>query len=424
VTEIIGPADVTAERAKTWARARNATPVFVALADLFWQEAATRGIRPEVAYAQSAKETNWGRFGGVLNADYRNTAGIKTRDAAGDRPEDHQRFPNWKTGVRAHLDHLALYAGAPGYPRSKTPDPRHFPFLHGTARTVERLGGKWAPSSSYGRDIVESVATLTGNPGGGQLPFHVGWIQKAGPFPVEKIPCPFLGGNVDMERPRTGVIHTIEGGWDSGLAVFRQHFAPHFIVGRDSTGKSRIAQLIPLGKAAATLVNASGGPDTNAWAHVQIEMVGFSKVSPWMPDLPTAERLSALCETLRNECGIPLVRPFPDQLDPGVVWATPSNPRRRSGKWGKVAGWFGHVEIPENSHWDPGSLRMRRIFALGEQEPPPPPEDERPAWHILRKGVDTGKVAHSADLGGALLAEANKAGWGHITLRRVRADDE
>jgi hypothetical protein len=422
--EILGPADVTVDRAKTWARARNAAPAFVTLADLYWLEAPATGVRPEVAYAQAAKETNWGRFGGVLDPSFRNVAGIKTRGASGDRPEDHARFPTWKAGVRAHLDHLALYAGAPGYPRSKTPDPRHFPFLHGTARTVERLGGKWAPSESYGREVAELTTTLVGRPGGGLPPFAFGWLDSAGPFPIERIPCPFLGGNVDLERPRAGVMHTIEGGWTSGLSVFRQHFAPHFMVGSDGT-RSRIAQLVPLGKAAATLVNSSGGPDTNSWACVQIEMVGFSRLAPWTPDLPTARRLSALFETLRDECGIPLSRPFPDTLAPGTVWATPSNPRRASGKWGRVAGWFGHVEVPENAHWDPGSLQMRSIFALGADDPAPTPgpEPERPAWHILRRGVDTGKVVYRDDLADDLRAEANRPGWGDITLRRVRRAD-
>ena len=67
----------------------------------------------------------------------------------------------YRTRPRAKtLSHIALYAGAKGYPRRATPDPRHFPFLHGSARSVERLGGKWAPSASYGRDLVQLVRTL------------------------------------------------------------------------------------------------------------------------------------------------------------------------------------------------------------------------------------------------------------------------
>jgi peptidoglycan recognition protein len=31
-------------------------------------------------------------------------------------------------------------------------------------------------------------------------------------------------------------------------------------------------------------------------------------------------------------------------------------------KWGNEPGWFGHVEIPGNSHWDPGSLKYGALF--------------------------------------------------------------
>ena len=35
-----------------------------------------------------------------------------------------------------------------------TPDPRHFASVYNTARTVERLGGAWAPAPDYGISIV------------------------------------------------------------------------------------------------------------------------------------------------------------------------------------------------------------------------------------------------------------------------------
>jgi hypothetical protein len=97
----------------------------------------------------------FGRFGGVLDESFRNTCGMKTRQGgANSDPNAHQRFTSWEESVTAHCDHLALYAGAPGYPRADTPDPRHFAHLVGKARTYEELGGKWAPSPDYGRSIV------------------------------------------------------------------------------------------------------------------------------------------------------------------------------------------------------------------------------------------------------------------------------
>jgi N-acetylmuramoyl-L-alanine amidase len=154
-TRILGRPSASVARAQAWARAHHATPTFVRLARLYWQLAPSRHVRPEVAYAQAAKETAFGHFGGVLDASFHNPCGLK-RSAGGrnDDPHAHERFRTWRRGVAAHVDHLALYAGAPGYPRAHTPDPRHFAFLRGDAPTVERLGSAWAPSSSYGREIV------------------------------------------------------------------------------------------------------------------------------------------------------------------------------------------------------------------------------------------------------------------------------
>jgi hypothetical protein len=160
-TPILGGEEASAEAARAWARANGATPTFVRLAAIYWELAPKRGIRPEVAYAQSAKETNFGRFTGVLDASFRNPCGLKVTAGGGNYdPAAHKRFATWRAGIAAHLDHMALYAGAEGYPRRSTPDPRHFPFLHGTAASVERLGGKWAPSPAYGRDLAKLVRGL------------------------------------------------------------------------------------------------------------------------------------------------------------------------------------------------------------------------------------------------------------------------
>ena len=154
-TQIVGETFTTLATAERWAGDREATPRFVTNARLYFELAPSRGVRPEIAYAQSAKETGYGNFGGVIDATWRNPCGLKTAEGGGnDDPEAHQRFDTWRQGVTACIDHLALYAGAPGYPRPVTPDPRHFPFLQGVAPTVEQLGTRWAPDPEYGVSIV------------------------------------------------------------------------------------------------------------------------------------------------------------------------------------------------------------------------------------------------------------------------------
>lgn len=160
-TPIIGRATTTVEQMKEWAKNKGANKVFIDLAPIFYDLSIKTGIDPSVVYTQSAKETGYFKFGGVLNASFNNPCGLKTSAGGGDKdPNAHKRFKSWEEGIQAQIDHLALYAGAKGYPRTGTLDPRHFPYLKGTATTVESLGGKWAPSSSYGTDIVKMMKEL------------------------------------------------------------------------------------------------------------------------------------------------------------------------------------------------------------------------------------------------------------------------
>jgi len=173
---------------------------------------------------------------------------------------------------------------------------------------------------------------------------------------IEHIPCPHPGVPIDVNAPAVGVMHTIEGSLGSGLSVFQQHFAPHFALdGR------RIVQMVPLGMIACALENRPGGVETNRVVRAQIEVSGKSSEKPWLPDPQTADALADLMATLKLTADIPLTRPFAEKMPP-KPWASANFVRRRSGKWGRTAGWFGHVEVPENAHWDPGNLQWGKLL--------------------------------------------------------------
>jgi N-acetylmuramoyl-L-alanine amidase CwlA len=158
---ILAPASGTVAQAQEWARGKNATDVFIQNAALYWQIAPQAGVDPVVAYAQYAHESGYGKHGGTVPESYCNPCGLKVTAGGGnDDPNAHKHFASWAEGVRAQIDHLALYAGAAGYPMAGTPDPRHFPYLHGTAKTVEELGGKWAPSAAYGAKLLEKALEI------------------------------------------------------------------------------------------------------------------------------------------------------------------------------------------------------------------------------------------------------------------------
>lgn len=200
----------------------------------------------------------------------------------------------------------------------------------------------------------------------------VAWLKAAGKFKVEHMPMPHPGVRVSGPGPKVGVLHTIEGSLESGLSVFRRHFAPTFTVGRDRNGKVRILQHIPLGYMAAALENHSGGVETNREAEVQIELAGHSSQQPWLPDAGVLDALTSLMAVLSVNPGIPLTRPYPD-LMPALPWASYSFPRRRDGKFNRVSGWYGHVEVPENAHWDPGAFRWTVALNAAKVKAAPTP---------------------------------------------------
>lgn len=193
------------------------------------------------------------------------------------------------------------------------------------------------------------------------------WLDKTvdGKFRIEHVPRVPSPGAVDLSRPPVGVLHTTEGGsWDGLLAEFKQHFAPHFLV-----GPHRIAQLIPLGSMSASLEHLPGTLETNRWARAQIEVQASSREEPYYFDAKITEALASLMATLKVEALIPLSRPYPDQL-PSKPWAAQTFARRKDGKWGKTAGWFGHIEVPGNAHWDPGALKWSSLLAAASKQVP------------------------------------------------------
>lgn len=167
---ILGPATATISQAQEWARQNRAPQEFIDLAPLYWEIAPARaGVDPAIAYVQFAHETGFlyrdGKSMAGIDASYHNPCGLKTTQGGGNTdPNAHKIFASWEEGITAHIDHLAIYAGAPGYPRADTPDPRHFPFIAGRATTVEELGGKWAPSLAYGEKLVSMLKALQMTP--------------------------------------------------------------------------------------------------------------------------------------------------------------------------------------------------------------------------------------------------------------------
>jgi hypothetical protein len=145
------------------------------VADLFrnvmfpelWAAAEEYGIDPVGMVAQSIKETGGGTFGGRVKPWFYNTAGIKVRHVVdvmhlvptedGDHALVHQMFPNWRVGAVAHAQRLRDYCLAPF--DGLVVDPRHGFGSRGITTWAE-LGGRWAPSPTYGTEIEAMMIRL------------------------------------------------------------------------------------------------------------------------------------------------------------------------------------------------------------------------------------------------------------------------
>lgn len=139
---------------KKWAESKNPNPLFLEILPKLYNIAIENDIDPTLVVAQCAKETGYCRFGGVLDASFKNPCGLKITQGGGNYdPNAHKRFDSWDDGINAQCQHLALYAGKEGYPLSNPLDPRHFPYLLGKCKTVESLSGNWA-GKTYGQDLV------------------------------------------------------------------------------------------------------------------------------------------------------------------------------------------------------------------------------------------------------------------------------
>jgi hypothetical protein len=182
------------------------------------------------------------------------------------------------------------------------------------------------------------------------------WLSYVGKHQVIKDPKPHYNAPVVLSAPRTGVLHTTEGGWAGSEAVFKRHFSPHFMLGI-LDGVPRIEQYVPVGTIGASM------KAHNDLAIVQVECIGFSEETSWQFQPRVVDLIASLMMVCEAEYGIPLSRPWPD----GVYGrARASDPHRHEGKFGSVAGWYGHGDVPDNDHWDPGNLQWQGLFDRAE----------------------------------------------------------
>lgn len=131
---------------------------------LYYEECGDEGINPAVAFCQAMKETNFLRFTGDVSISQFNFAGL---GATGNGVAG-LSFPDIRTGIRAHVQHLKAYANTDQL-NNTCVDPRFRYVQRGSAMYVEWLGIQenpipgcgWAVSPGYGSSIIDYIGKLT-----------------------------------------------------------------------------------------------------------------------------------------------------------------------------------------------------------------------------------------------------------------------
>lgn len=150
-TPIMGQAKLTEYQMETFLHQINLNAP--RLAKIFLEEGIKENVRGDLAFAQSLKETGYFRYGGVVQPDYNNYAGIGAVDptAIGNAAQ----FDTPREGVRAQIQHLKAYASTESLNLTKI-DPRFHLVSRGIAPNLEDLNGRWAvPGNGYGESILK-----------------------------------------------------------------------------------------------------------------------------------------------------------------------------------------------------------------------------------------------------------------------------
>lgn len=159
-TPLIGKTQISYETAQKWAESKGAAQIFIDIAPYYWKWGEITGLRPEILYAQAAKETGFGKYTGAVKPEMNNWAGIKIKSPIGDRTEDHETFATPDDGVRAHFNHMCAYVGLE--PIGEVHD-RYYVVKTiswaGEVKNLEALGGKWCPDLYYGYSILKDYVT-------------------------------------------------------------------------------------------------------------------------------------------------------------------------------------------------------------------------------------------------------------------------
>ena len=168
MTAILGAPEATKGQAARWVLDKAHTrgnpayhdSLLATIVNAYYEVGEEEGVRADVALAQAVKETAAFNFGGSVQPEQWNFAGV---GATGPGVPG-MSWPTIRDGARGHLRRLRMYAEGSDdiYDLEilQRPLPRQY---WAAAPNVEDLGGRWAPSPDYGVSIVDDYLLPLGD---------------------------------------------------------------------------------------------------------------------------------------------------------------------------------------------------------------------------------------------------------------------
>ena len=125
------------------------------MARLYIEEASFEGVNHDIAFVQMCLETGYLRYGGDVKREQNNFAGLGA--VGGGEPG--LSFPDPRTGVRAHIQHLKAYACDEPLNLALV-NPRFRFVRRGISPKYEGLAGTWAADRQYAVKIENILKRL------------------------------------------------------------------------------------------------------------------------------------------------------------------------------------------------------------------------------------------------------------------------
>ncbi len=125
------------------------------IASIYFEECIDEGVNHDIAFCQMILETGFLNYGGSVEKSQNNFCGL----GATSQHVKGESFPDMRTGVRAHVQHLKAYASREEI--SKTIVDNRFKYVkRGSAKTIYALQGKWAMDPRYDKKLENLLKRL------------------------------------------------------------------------------------------------------------------------------------------------------------------------------------------------------------------------------------------------------------------------